>query len=144
MLSTGISGWAMLLTVLWRHQMGDGYSLPIAEIRPSALSTQSLIRTTPLCSICPTSYPQSWQSLPVGNAASRLVLIPTRPHLYVAYKGTSSETDPGGVAIVHVFETTCEDLFKRALHECSDCDDDDECVVLATIKGYTSGAAITD
>jgi DNA-binding beta-propeller fold protein YncE len=83
-------------------------------------------------------------SLPVGNAPSKLVLIPTRPHLYAAYQGKSPDADPGGVAIVHLLETTCEDLFKRALHECPDCDDDDECVVLATIKGYKHDAPITD
>jgi DNA-binding beta-propeller fold protein YncE len=83
-------------------------------------------------------------SLPVGNAPSKLVLIPTRPHLYAAYQGTSPDADPGGVAIVHLIETTCEDLFKRALHECPDCDDDDECIVLATIQGYKHDDKITD
>jgi hypothetical protein len=83
-------------------------------------------------------------SLPVGNVPSKLVLIPTRPHLYVAYRGKSPDSDPGGVAIVHLIETTCEDLFKRALHECPDCDDDDDCVVLATIKCYKYCAPIAD
>ena len=83
-------------------------------------------------------------SLPVGNAPSKLVLIPTRPHLYAAYRGKSPDADTGGVAIVHLTGTTCEDLFERALHECPDCDDNDECVVLATIKGYKYGAQITD
>ena len=49
--------------------------------------------------------------------------------------------------MIDVIETTCEDLFKHALDDCPSCDDDDDdgCIVLATIKkNYTVDAKIDD
>ena len=81
-------------------------------------------------------------SIPIGNEPCQLKLVHTHQRLYAGFRGTSRDTDHGGVAIVHIYEKTCEDLLKRALEECPDCDDD--CVILATIRHYEDGQKIAD
>lgn len=82
-------------------------------------------------------------SLAVGNIPRQLKLMSHHQHLYVGYHGTSRDTDPGGVAILHLYERNCEDLLRRkALEECTDCDDD--CVILATIRHYEPGKPISN
>lgn len=86
-------------------------------------------------------------TLPVGTVPHQIVLVANRQHLYALFQGTSEETDKGGFAVIDVIETTCEDLLKRALDDCPSCADDDEddgCIVLATIKNYTASKKITD
>jgi hypothetical protein len=62
-------------------------------------------------------------------------------HLYIPYQGTSSTS--GGVAIVDVLQQDCGDIFKTVIDWCPDCAQGN-CLVLATINGYTYQSGITD
>jgi hypothetical protein len=63
-------------------------------------------------------------------------------HLYVPFLGTAN-ADNGGVAILDVLPTQCCDAFQNAIDSCPDCSDGN-CIVLATINGYTYGQAVVD
>jgi hypothetical protein len=61
-------------------------------------------------------------------------------HLYVWYGG-DGKSIPGGVAVLNVVQDGCCDLFKQTIEGCPDCTDGN-CIVLATINGYTYGNSI--
>jgi DNA-binding beta-propeller fold protein YncE len=79
----------------------------------------------------------------VGDNPQREVLARAGRRLYVAFTGATGDSGAGGVALVDVSEDPCGDIFLEALDGCPSCPEGN-CVVLATIKDYTYGLAVTD
>jgi hypothetical protein len=77
----------------------------------------------------------------VGEQASDLALSGDGTMLYAAYRGDPATATTGGVAMLEVFEYACDQLWRKALKPCPECDGDD-CLVLATIEGYVHGAKV--
>jgi DNA-binding beta-propeller fold protein YncE len=76
---------------------------------------------------------------PLRRGSRDLALAPGDRRLYVAYQG--SDARDGGVQVIDVADRDCRGLLD-APETCPDCDDD-HCVVLATVTGYTPPDPIT-
>ncbi|HLJ46303.1 MAG TPA: hypothetical protein VKU01_09865 [Bryobacteraceae bacterium] len=81
-------------------------------------------------------------SVLAGANAGGFTLASGGTRLYVADNGLAP-SDPGGVAVLDIDETSCGDLFKKVLDACPCCAHGD-CLVLATVKDYVYGDAVTD
>jgi DNA-binding beta-propeller fold protein YncE len=81
--------------------------------------------------------------VPVGRNSSGLALSPSGRTLYVPFQDAGTPQRPGGVAVVDVSETDCEDILWDTIEGCPSCDHPD-CVVLATVNGYHAGNALQD
>jgi DNA-binding beta-propeller fold protein YncE len=81
-------------------------------------------------------------ALPVGKEPQDILLDPDGKRLWVAYDGSGAD-DEGSVAVVSITEHPCQDIFKQSLEGCPGCAEGN-CIVLATIKDYTAGDALTD
>lgn len=79
----------------------------------------------------------------VGERPSTTALAADGTVLYAAYLGDAATAASGGVAVIEVEETACDQLWARALDPCPGCADDD-CIVLATVAGYHHGDKVTD
>lgn len=83
-------------------------------------------------------------AVPMGEAPEEQILLAGNgSELFVTYSGPAADPLGGGVAVAHVQEQACGDIFKKALDGCPDCSQGN-CVVLATIKGYVDQSAVTD
>ena len=78
---------------------------------------------------------------PVGANARQLMLSPSGRTLYIPFLDAGG--GPGGIAVVDVAETDCQDALWSTLEGCPSCDPPD-CVVLATIADYVVGNSIQD
>lgn len=78
----------------------------------------------------------------VGIQPTSETLSEDGSHLYVTYSG-DGKSIPGGIAILNVVQDACCDLLKQSIDGCPDCTDGN-CIILATINGYTYGEAIAD
>ncbi len=79
----------------------------------------------------------------VGITAASEFLSQDGSHLYISFTDTS-KANLGGVAVVDITETDCSDVFNRLVDGCPDCSDGN-CIVLATIAGYTyDSTSVTD
>jgi DNA-binding beta-propeller fold protein YncE len=76
----------------------------------------------------------------VGIQPTSEALSEDGTHLYISYSGDGISI-PGGVAVLRVIQDACCDLFKQTIEGCPDCTDGN-CIVLATINGYTYGKAV--
>jgi DNA-binding beta-propeller fold protein YncE len=76
------------------------------------------------------------------NVTGQLVLSESGTTLYVPYTGNTSGV-AGAVAVLNIAQTDCSAIFDRAIDWCPDCSDGN-CIVLATIKGYTYQDAVTN
>ncbi|MGA2812509.1 MAG: hypothetical protein ABSG16_13990 [Candidatus Acidiferrum sp.] len=81
-------------------------------------------------------------ALPVGIAPVSESISADGTRIFVPFTGTAS-VDNGGVAVISVLATNCADLFKLSIEGCPDCGDGN-CIVLATINGYTFGQPVVD
>jgi hypothetical protein len=79
----------------------------------------------------------------VGDDSQEVVLNESGDRLYIPALGASTNSNPGGVAIVEVSEAACSEILWRHLDGCPHCDVPD-CIVLATIEGYHVGDTIMD
>jgi DNA-binding beta-propeller fold protein YncE len=81
-------------------------------------------------------------TVPAGvNVTGQIVLSESGTTLYVPYSGNTTGV-AGAVAVLNVSQTDCSAIFDRALDCCPDCSEGN-CIVLATITGYTYQSAIT-
>jgi len=80
--------------------------------------------------------------IPVGIVPTSEARSEEGTNLYVTYTG-DGKTIPGGVAVIKVVEADCPDLFRKAIDRCPDCREGN-CIVLATIEGYTYTESVTD
>jgi DNA-binding beta-propeller fold protein YncE len=78
--------------------------------------------------------------VPVGIQPTSEFLSQDGAHLFVSYGG-DGKSIPGGVAILDVIQDACCDLLDQTIEKCPDCTDGN-CIVLATINGYTYGKAV--
>ena len=78
--------------------------------------------------------------VPVGIQPTSEVLSQDGAHLFVSYSG-DGKSIAGGVAILDVIQDACCDLLDQTIEGCPDCTDGN-CIVLATINGYTYGKAV--
>lgn len=78
----------------------------------------------------------------IGDRPSAAALAGDGGLLYAAYGGDSATPTAGGVAVLEVEETACDQLWARALDPCPGCAGDD-CIVLCTIAGYHHGDKVT-
>jgi hypothetical protein len=78
----------------------------------------------------------------IGPGPQSETLSQDGSHLYVPYFDPAQLTN-GGVAILEVTQTDCSGIFQTLIDGCPDCDQGD-CLVLATIKEYVYGSAVTD
>ena len=78
----------------------------------------------------------------VGIQPTSETLSEDGTHLYITYSG-DGKSIPGGIAILNVVQDACCDLFKQTIDGCPDCTDGN-CIILATISGYTYGQAVAD
>jgi DNA-binding beta-propeller fold protein YncE len=81
-------------------------------------------------------------ALAVGIAPVSESISEDGTQIYVPFTGTAN-VDNGGVAVISVLATNCGDLFKLSIEGCPDCGDGN-CIVLATINGYTFGQPVID
>jgi hypothetical protein len=81
-------------------------------------------------------------ALPVGIAPVSESISAEGTQIYVPFTGTAN-VDNGGVAVISVLATNCGDLFNLSIEGCPDCTDGN-CIVLATINGYTFGQPAID
>ena len=81
-------------------------------------------------------------ALPMGIAPVSESISVDGTQIYVPFTGTAN-VDNGGVAVIRVTATNCGDLFKRSIEGCPDCSDGN-CIVLATINGYSFGQPVID
>lgn len=81
-------------------------------------------------------------AVPVGFQPVEAVLSEDGSQLYVPYLGTGQSV-PGAVAVMNVTQANCSDIFQQAIECCPDCADGN-CIVLATVNGYSYCDAITD
>jgi len=83
-------------------------------------------------------------AIPVGVApvANAMGISQDGTHIYAPFAGTAA-LDNGGVAVVEVLQSNCGDLFLQSIDGCPDCTDGN-CIVLATINGYSYGESVTD
>jgi DNA-binding beta-propeller fold protein YncE len=75
------------------------------------------------------------------NVTGQIVLSESGTTLYVPYTGSTTGV-LGAVAELNVSQTDCSGIFDRAIECCPDCSDGN-CIVLATITGYTYQSAVT-
>jgi DNA-binding beta-propeller fold protein YncE len=75
------------------------------------------------------------------NVTGQLVLSENGTTLYLPYTGNTSGVS-GAVAVLNISQTDCSAIFDHAIEKCPDCTDGN-CIVLATIKGYTYQSAVT-
>ena len=80
---------------------------------------------------------------PVGTEGGVITLSPTGRTLFAPFLGSGTAQDPGGVAIIDVSVTDCEDALWATLEGCHACEHSD-CIVLATITDYHVGNKIQD
>ncbi len=81
---------------------------------------------------------------PIGAAPLDLALAAGGGRLYAAFSGADSTPGSGGVAILDIAATQCQDIFRRVLDGCPDCTATGECLVLATLPGYMYGDDMLD
>lgn len=81
--------------------------------------------------------------LPVGMDSRQIVISPTGRTLYIPFLDAGTAQRPGGVAVIDVKESDCEDILWRSIEGCPACDKAN-CVVLATIAGYRVGHSLLD
>jgi hypothetical protein len=81
-------------------------------------------------------------AIAVGTGPLSETLSQDGKHLFIPYSNPASP-DLGGVAIVDVSQTDCGDILKTGIDGCPDCNEGN-CLVLATVRGYVYGSAITD
>jgi hypothetical protein len=80
--------------------------------------------------------------MPVGIAPVSVGMSEDGAHLYIPFSGQAG-ADNGGVAVLDVLQTNCCGLLKEVIDCCPDCTDGN-CIVLATINGYTYGQPVVD
>jgi DNA-binding beta-propeller fold protein YncE len=81
-------------------------------------------------------------ALAVGIAPVSESISPDGTQIYVPFTGTAN-VDNGGVAVISVLATNCGDLLKLSIEGCPDCSEGN-CIVLATINGYSFGQPVID
>jgi hypothetical protein len=81
-------------------------------------------------------------AIPVGENPLDIIVAPDGRRLYVSYDG-DGVTDAGAVAVIEVTQEDCVDIFKEVLDPCPDCAQEN-CLILATVKNYIYGSAVTD
>ncbi len=81
-------------------------------------------------------------SVLAGANAGGFTVSSDGTRLYVADNGLAP-SDPGGVAILDIDASSCGDIFKKVLDACPRCAHG-ECLILATVKDYVYGDAVTD
>lgn len=81
-------------------------------------------------------------AIAVGENPLDIIVAPDGKRLYVSYDG-DGVSDSGAVAVIEVTEEDCKDIFREVLDPCPNCAQEN-CLVLATVKGYVFGSAVTD
>ncbi len=79
----------------------------------------------------------------VGALSQQLVITSSGEHLYIPHTGDLAVATEGGVAIIEIDETACDEILWRHLDGCPECDTPN-CVVLATIKGFRLNDTLED
>jgi hypothetical protein len=80
---------------------------------------------------------------PVGDNSKAIVVTANGNTIYVPSESDPKVTGSGGVGVVTVSKTDCQDILWKSLDGCPGCDTPN-CVVLATIANYVVGDMVED